>query len=152
MHEIDPTDIRILELLQKDATLSIEEIGESVNLSRNACWRRMKHLENAGYIRGRVALLDATRLGLPLSVFIQVRTSHHDQDWLDQFSRATSAIPEIQSVFRMSGDLDYLIRIRAQDVSDYDRIYKKLISKVPLTDVSASFVLEEIKDSHRIPL
>ncbi len=130
----------------------MEDLGETVGLSRNACWRRLKALEAAGAIKGRVAILDAPTLGLPLTVFVQVRTHSHDQDWAKKFARATSAIPEIQGVFRMSGDLDYLIRIQARDVADYDRIYQKLIAQVPLQDVSASFVMEHIKDSHQLYL
>ncbi|MFC6638136.1 Lrp/AsnC family transcriptional regulator [Sulfitobacter sediminilitoris] len=152
MREIDDIDRRILTELQRDAGQSLDTIGEKVGLSRNACWRRIGALEKAGVIRGRVTLLDAAKLGLSLTVFIQVRTSAHAADWLKTFSTATKTIPEIMGVYRMSGDLDYLIRAQVADMAGYDRLYQTLISKVPLSDVSASFVMEEIKETTALPL
>src|SRR5690606_23141328 len=109
-------------------------------------------LEAAGVIKGRVALLDAGKLGLGLTVFMLIRTNAHAPDWLATFSRATRAMPEVLGVYRMTGDLDYLIRARVRDMADYDRLYQSLIRKVPLSDVSASFVMEEIKDTTELPL
>jgi len=152
MHEIDPTDRRILAELQLDCDQSLENLSETINLSRNALWRRIKMLEADGVIKRRVAILDPGKLGLGLEVFIQVRTSNHDPDWLSKFAQATRTLPEIQGAYRMTGDLDYLIRARVRDVADYDRLYQKLIDRVPLSDVSASFVMEEIKDSTELPL
>lgn len=152
MNEIDNIDRRILAELQRDAEQSLETLGAAVGLSRNACWRRMRQMEETGVIRGRVALLDAARLGLPLTVFIQVRTNAHAPDWLERFSAATRAMPEILGVYRMSGDLDYLIRAQVADMAGYDRLYQSLIRKVPLSDVSASFVMEEIKETTALPL
>lgn len=150
--EIDQTDRRILKQLQSDSDISLDTLGETVNLSRNACWRRIKLLSEAGIIKGKVALVDAEAIGLPLSVIIQVRTDQHDSTWSAKFARATKALPEIQSVYRMSGDLDYLIRARVKDMKDYDRLYQKLTASVPLADVSASFVMEEIKETTALPL
>jgi Lrp/AsnC family transcriptional regulator len=150
--EIDTVDRRILAELQRDGTLSVDQLSERVNLSRNACWRRVKRLEEDGVITGRVALVDADRLGLGLSVFILVRTSNHDPDWLKRFRDATTGFPEITGVYRMSGDLDYVLRARVADVKAYDRLYQRLIAKVPLSDVSASFVMEEIKETTVIPV
>ncbi|MFK7835775.1 MAG: Lrp/AsnC family transcriptional regulator [Sulfitobacter sp.] len=152
MRELDTIDRRILAELQRDAAQSLDAIGESVGLSRNACWRRIGTLEKAGVIKGRVTLLDANALGLGLTVFIQVRTSEHSADWLKAFSAATQALPEIVGVYRMSGDLDYLIRAQVADMAGYDRLYQRLISKVDLSDVSASFVMEEIKETTVLPL
>lgn len=152
MMTIDDTDRRILRELQRDASQSLEALGEVVALSRNACWRRIRALEDAGMIKGRVALLDAQKLGLGLSVFMQIRTSAHAPDWLETFSAATRAMPEILGVYRMTGDLDYLIRARVADMAGYDQLYQRLIRKVPLSDVSASFVMEEIKDTTQLPL
>ena len=151
-HELDHIDRDILRNLQSDATLSVDEVSAAVNLSRNACWRRVKLLSEAGIIKRKVALLDADAIGLPLSVFIQVRTDQHDASWSEKFARATRALPQIQGVYRMSGDLDYLIRARVADMKDYDRLYQKLTSSVPLADVSASFVMEEIKETTALPL
>lgn len=150
--ELDEIDRRILAELQRDATLSVDQVSERVHLSRNACWRRIRRLETDGVITGRVTLVDADKLGLGLSVFILVRTSSHDPGWLGKFNKAVHSISEITGVFRMSGDLDYVLRARVSDVKAYDRLYQRLIAAVPLTDVSASFVMEEIKDTTIVPV
>lgn len=150
--EIDTLDRRILAELQRDGTLSVDQLSERVGLSRNACWRRMKVLEEDGVITGRVALVDAEKLGLGLSVFIIIRTSNHDPDWLAKFRSAVTSFSEITGVYRMSGDLDYVLRARVADVKAYDRLYQRLIAKVPLSDVSASFVMEEIKETTVVPV
>ena len=150
--EIDTVDRRILAELQRDGTLSVDQLSERVSLSRNACWRRMRRLEDDGFITGRVALVDAEKLGLGLSVFILIRTSNHDPDWLAKFRNAVTSFPEITGVYRMSGDLDYVLRARVADVKAYDRLYQRLIAKVPLSDVSASFVMEEIKETTVVPV
>ncbi|MGC1497237.1 MAG: Lrp/AsnC family transcriptional regulator [Sulfitobacter sp.] len=152
MLTIDDTDRRILAELQRDAGKSLDALGETVNLSRNACWRRIRALEAAGVIKGRVTLLDPAKLGLSLTVFMLIRTNAHAPDWLGKFSAATKGMPEILGVYRMTGDLDYLIRARVADMADYDRLYQNLIRKVPLSDVSASFVMEEIKETTQLPL
>ncbi len=147
MQDIDDIDRRILNALQRDASEAIETLGKRIGLSRNACWRRIKRLEEIGVIRGRVVLCDPEALGLSLTVFIAVRTDRHDPDWLEQFTRAMSDMPEILGAYRTSGDLDYLLKARVEDVAAYDRLYQKLIRKVPLKDISASFVMEEIKET-----
>lgn len=152
MEEIDQQDRRILHKLQRDAGQSIEALGAEIGLSRNACWRRMRHLEERGYIRGRVVLVDPDKLDLGLSVFILIRTDDHSADWLERFSEATRAMPEILGAYRMTGDLDYLVRARVRDVAAYDRLYKKLVETVNLHDVSASFVMEEIKETTALPV
>ncbi|WP_299965763.1 Lrp/AsnC family transcriptional regulator [uncultured Roseobacter sp.] len=152
METLDAIDRRLLVQLQRDAATPLDALGEAVNLSRNACWRRIKALEAAGVIKGRVAVLDADKLGLGLMVFIMIRTNAHAPDWLTQFRQATRAMPEILGVYRMTGDLDYLIRARVADMAGYDRLYQALIHRVPLSDVSASFVMEEIKDTAELPL
>ncbi|MBR2690956.1 MAG: Lrp/AsnC family transcriptional regulator [Aquamicrobium sp.] len=151
-HELDTIDRRILAELQRDGTLSVDQLSERVGLSRNACWRRVKRLEDDRIITERVALVDADKLGLGLSVFIIVRTSSHDPDWLARFRTAVTSFPEITGVYRMSGDLDYVLRARVADVKAYDRLYQRLIAKVPLSDVSASFVMEEIKETTVVPV
>ncbi|WP_054311918.1 Lrp/AsnC family transcriptional regulator [Mesorhizobium sp. 1M-11] len=151
-YELDTIDRRILAVLQRDGTLSVDQISERVGLSRNACWRRVKRLEDERVITDRVALVDAEKLGLGLSVFIIVRTSSHDPDWLAKFRAAVTSFPEITGVYRMSGDLDYVLRARVADVKAYDRLYQRMIAKVPLSDVSASFVMEEIKETTVVPV
>ncbi len=149
---IDDLDRRILSELQRDAGLNLDRLGDIVGLSRNAVWRRIRRLEEAGVVRGRVALLDADRVGLGLMVFIQVRTNRHEPGWLEAFGRAMRETPEILGAYRMSGDLDYLIRARVRDMAAYDRLYQRLIRRVDLADVSASFVMEELKDTTALPL
>ena len=152
MAKIDTIDTRILNELQRDAGQSLEALGDAVGLSRNACWRRVKALEDSGVIRGRVALVDPQAAQMGLMVFMQIRTHSHDPDWQARFSRATQTIPGILSVYRMTGDLDYLIRARVRDMAGYDALYQQLIHLVPVADVAASFVMEEIKDSTALPL
>lgn len=152
MANIDTFDGKILRLLQSDADMPLETIGERVGLSRNAVWRRVKALEASGLIRARVALLDPERLGLGLTVFMLIRTDRHAPGWLDQFARATRDIPEILGAYRMTGDLDYLIHARVRDVKDYDRLYQSLVGRIELADVSASFVMEEIKETTALPI
>ncbi|WP_102109166.1 Lrp/AsnC family transcriptional regulator [Oceaniglobus roseus] len=152
MGQLDAVDRRILAEVQADATLSMDALSERVGLSRNACWRRLRLLEESGVIRGRVALLDADRVGCPLSVIVLIRTSSHDAAWMARFDAAVRAMPQIVGAHRMSGDLDYLLRVRVADVPAYDRFYKALIARVPLSDISASFVMEDLKDTTALPL
>lgn len=152
MERLDHLDRRILAILQRDAGLSLEELGDRVGLSRNAVWRRVKALEETGIIRARVALLDPEKLGLGLTVFMMIKAERHTTDWLDNFTRATADMPEILGAYRMTGDLDYLIRARVADVKAYDRLYKDLIARVDLHDVSASFVMEETKETTALPV
>lgn len=149
---MDDIDRKILKELQRDAQISMDLLSEKVHLSRNACWRRVKLLEDSGIIKARVALLDAKLMGVGLSVFVMIRTKEHGQDWLNQFERAVKGLPEIVGAHRMSGDLDYVLRVRVADVESYDRFYKKLISKVAISDISASFVMEDIVDSPSVPI
>lgn len=152
MVEIDELDRKILGALQRNCSESLEELGARVGLSRNACWRRIKRLEETGILKARVALVDPEALGLALQVFISVRTNRHDPDWIEAFAQATRDLPEILGVYRMTGDLDYLIRARVQDIADYDALYQRLIRRVPLSDVSASFVMEEIRETTALPV
>ena len=146
---MDERDRAILRELQRDASLSIEDLSARVHLSRNACWRRVKQLEDQGIIRARVALLDPAKLNLGLTAFIAIRTSAHDQAWLDQFSAAVRGIPEIIGVYRTTG---YMLHAVVPDIAGYDQLYKRLIAKVPLTDVSSFFVMEKVKETTELPL
>lgn len=150
--ELDEADLRILRCLQKDASVSMDELAARTNLSRNACWRRVKLLEERRVIRGRVALIDPDAVDLGLSVFVIIRTSAHEEDWLGKFEEAVRTLPEIQGAHRMTGDIDYVLRLRVADVKGYDRFYKRLIAKVPISDISASFVMEDIKETTALPI
>jgi Lrp/AsnC family transcriptional regulator len=149
---LDDRDKAIIRELQRDGTLSADDLAARVQLSRNACWRRMKALEEHGVLRKRVALADPVALNVALSVMISVRTSRHSGEWADQFRKAILGIPEIVAAYRTAGDIDYILHARIPDVSAYDRLYKKLIERVDMVDVSASFVMEEIKSSTELPL
>ena len=149
--KLDSIDRRLLAELQRDASESLERLGERVGLSRNACWTRVKRLEEAGVLTARVALVDPTTINLGLTVFITVRTNEHDPAWLTRFAEATASMPEIQGVYRTSGDLDYLLLARVPDVAAYDALYQKLIRRVRLADVSASFVMQKIKETTALP-
>ena len=150
--KIDRYDHRILQQLQSNTDIAISELAEQIGLSTNACWRRIKRLEESGVIRGRVALLDERALGLRLTVFVAIKTSEHNDSWLEKFSVGVKGIPEVVEFYRMSGDTDYLLKIVARDIDDYDRVYKQLISVAPLHDVSSSFAMERIKSSTALPL
>lgn len=146
--KIDSIDWSILAILQNDASLAVHEVGERVGLSSNACWRRIKRLEDNGIIARRVALLDAERLGLTTTVFVAIRTNRHDVAWLEAFSRGIAGIEEISECHRMAGEVDYLLKIVVSDIAHYDRIYRKLIAAVPdLADVSSSFSMERMKST-----
>ena len=121
-------------------------------MSTNACWRRIKRLQEDGFIRRRVALLDEHKLGLNVTVFVSVKTREHNQEWLAAFASGISALPEVVEFYRMSGDTDYLLKIVVADINDYDRVYQKLISIAPMHDVSSSFAMERIKSSTELPL
>ncbi len=149
---IDDFDRKILRCLQTDASQPIESIAEQIGLSRNACWRRIKTLEEAGIITGRIALVDPEKAGAGLSAFIMIRTNRHEPEWIDAFNKAVQDIPEIVGVYRTSGDIDYIVRARIADMADYDRIYQSLIRKVSLSDVSATFVMEDIKETNSVPI
>lgn len=149
---IDEIDRKILQILQKDASLSVDDISDSVSLSRNACWRRIKALETKGIIKGRVALLDAAKVGASLTAFVMIKTSTHDAKWIRDFQTVLSTLPEVVGAYRMTGDLDYVLRVRLADMPAYDNFYKKLTSRISVSDMSASFVMEDIKETTAVPL
>ncbi len=149
---MDRIDRKILQLLQADATLPVAGIAEQVGLSTTPCWRRIQNLEKAGVIERRVALLDAEKLNCGVTVFVHLRTSHHDHDWLEKFSAAVLRMDEVVEFYRMSGEIDYLLRIVVPDIASYDAVYKRLIKAAALSDVSSSFALETIKYTTALPL
>ena len=150
--QLDSIDWAILAVLQADASLPVHEVGDRVGLSSNACWRRIKRLEDSGIIARRVALLDAAKLGLATTVFVAIRTNRHDPEWLAAFSKGVAGIEEISECHRMAGDVDYLLKIVVRDIAHYDRIYRKLIAAVPdIADVSSSFSMEQMKVTTALP-
>lgn len=149
---IDEIDRKLLTLLQEDASLSVDALADRVHLSRNACWRRVKRLEADGIIQKRVAIIDPVAVGLGLQVFVLIRTNDHSAEWLKAFRSAVHQMPEIIGAQRMTGDLDYVLRVRVADVPAYDRFYQRLIEKVQIADVSASFVMEDVKETTALPV
>ena len=149
---IDEIDRKLLTLLQEDASLSVDALADRVHLSRNACWRRVKRLEADEIIQKRVAIIDPVAVGLGLQVFVLIRTNDHSAEWLKAFRSAVHQMPEIIGAQRMTGDLDYVLRVRVADVPAYDRFYQRLIEKVQIADVSASFVMEDVKETTALPV
>jgi Lrp/AsnC family transcriptional regulator len=149
---MDVIDKKILDILQEDTTLAVADIATKVGLSTTPCWRRIQKLETAGVIRSRVALLDAEKLNAGVTVFVSIRTDKHDAAWYQGFSRAVNAFTEVVEFYRMSGDIDYLLRVVVPDIGAYDRFYQRLIAQVDLYDVSSSFSMEQIKYTTALPL
>ncbi|WP_077145655.1 Lrp/AsnC family transcriptional regulator [Sphingopyxis sp. KK2] len=149
---LDSFDRKILTALQSDATLSLAALSEIIGLSQSPCWKRVKRLETEGYIADRVTLLDREKLNLGVTVFVSIRTNQHDEQWLADFASAISEIPEVVEFYRMSGEVDYLLKILCSGIGDYDRIYRKLIRSAKLSDVSSSFAMEQIKYTTALPI
>jgi len=150
--DLDAKDWAILEELQRDCSSSIQTVADAVGLSVNPCWRRIKRMEESGVIAGRVALLNPAMVGAATCVFVTVRTRRHDAEWLAAFNAAIADIDEIMECHRMAGDIDYMLKLRVADIGGYDRIYQKLIRRVPdLVDVTASFSMEEMKTTTALP-
>lgn len=149
---IDEIDRSILRILQRDASVSVDVLAEKVHMSRNACWRRVKQLETQKIIKNRVVLVNPDEVGLGLSVVVLIKTNSHDPGWLKQFRDAIKAMPEILGAHRMTGELDYVLRVRVANVKAYDRFYQDLIRRVDIADVSASFVMEDLKDTTELPI
>ena len=149
---MDRIDKNILSLLQRDSTMPVAEIGKRVGLSTTPCWRRIQKMEEEGVIRGRVAVLDPARVNAGVTVFVFVRTKTHETEWLLRFSEIVSEFHEVVEFYRMSGDVDYLLRVVVPDIAAYDAFYKRLIAKIEISDVSSSFAMEQIKYTTELPL
>ncbi|HEY4775750.1 MAG TPA: Lrp/AsnC family transcriptional regulator [Xanthobacteraceae bacterium] len=149
---MDAIDKKILAVLQKDASLSVAEIGNRVGLSSTPCWKRIQRLEADGVIQKRVALLDQDKLGLGVTVFVSVETGDHSEAWLKRFAEVVSAMPEVLEFYRMAGDVDYMLRVVVSDIAGYDAFYKRLIAAVPLKNVTSRFAMEKIKSSTELPI
>jgi Lrp/AsnC family transcriptional regulator len=149
---MDAIDRRILAILQQDADTPLAAIAERVHLSHTPCWRRIQKLRAAGVIRKQVALCDPKALNVGVTVFVSVRTNQHTQAWLERFTRGVRDIPEVVEFYRMSGDVDYLLRVVVPDIAAYDAVYRKLIRIADLFDVSSAFAMEQMKYTTALPL
>lgn len=149
---MDRTDRMILSILQEDATVPVAEIGRRVGLSTTPCWRRIQKMEEDGVIKGRVAILNPAKVNAKVTVFVSVTTNQHNEDWLTRFSRVIAEFPEVVEFYRMSGQIDYLLKVVVPDIEAYDAFYKKLVSKMDIMDVSSAFAMETIKNETALPL
>ncbi|MEM6658574.1 MAG: Lrp/AsnC family transcriptional regulator [Pseudomonadota bacterium] len=149
---LDHFDIRILQQLQMEATLSQREVAERVGLSQNACWRRLKALNENGVLLGSTARIAREKLGLSLIVFVMLRTRHHSADWLQAFRRHVLTIPEVVDFHRIGGDYDYQLKVVTEDMTTYDKVYQRLIEKVELDSVTSYFAMEAIAEGRPLPL
>ncbi len=145
-------DIKILRHLQSDCTRSVADIGKDVGLSTTPCWRRIQKLDDAGVVRRRVALLDPSSVNAAVTVFVSIKTDQHSHDWLEKFHAAVVDFPEVVEFYRMSGEVDYLLRVVVPDIAAYDAFYKKLIARIKISKVSSAFAMEQIKYTTELPL
>ena len=149
---MDRTDRKILNLLQRDATMPVADIAKHVGLSTTPCWRRIQKLEEEKVIQRRVAVLNPDMVNLGVTVFVSVKTNQHNVEWLKRFSEVITKMPEVVGFFRMSGQVDYLLKIVVPDIAAYDEVYKRLVSQIDIEDVSSAFAMERIKDTVELPL
>jgi len=149
---MDSTDRKILAILQEDASLSVGDIAKRVNLSQTPCWRRIQKLAESGVIARRVAIVDPDAIGLGLTVFIEIETGDHSHEWLQRFRSAITQMPEVMEIYRMAGDVDYLLRITVANMADVDSFYQRLIATVPLKNVTSRFAMERVKYTTAFPL
>jgi len=150
--KIDSIDLSLLRELQRHATLSQRELADRVGVSQNACWRRLKALDDSGVLQGSTVHLDRQMLGLDLVVFVMLRTRHHSSEWLQRFRRHVLTIPEVVDFHRIGGDYDYQLKVVTQDMSSYDRVYQRLIEGVELDSVTSYFAMEAIAEGRPLPL
>lgn len=150
--KLDRTDLKILALLQEDATITVAQISARVHLSQTPCWRRIQRLEEAGVIERRVAILNPERVGFGLSVFVEIQAGDHSREWLDRFAETVAALPEIMEVHRMAGEVDYLLRVAVRDTEDYDRFYQQLIERMNFKNVTSRFSMERVKTTTAYPI
>jgi len=149
---LDEMDVKILRILQQDCTRPVADIGKEVGLSTTPCWRRIQKLEEAGVIQRRVAILDAHQVNAGVMVFVSIKTDKHSLNWLEKFHAAVAEFPEVVEFYRMSGDIDYLLRVAVPDIAAYDGFYKKLIARIDIAKVSSAFAMEQIKYTTALPL
>ena len=149
---IDSIDLKILRILQSDSSRSLESISNEVGVSLNTCWRRISRMENKSIIEGRVALIDNEKVGLPFIVFVSISTDDHSQEWTKKLSNAVISIKEIVEFYRLAGETDYILKMMVKNVDHYDKVYKQLIKRVKISDVSASFAMEKIKFTTDLPI
>ena len=150
--KLDALDIKILDIIKRDAECQTAQIAEAVGLSTSPCWRRIQRLKEAGVIGRRVALVDPRKVNLGVTVFVSVRAMEHTEAWFNRFCATVQAIPEVMDLYRMSGEVDYMLRVVVPDIAAYDAVYKRLIAGIPLQGVTSSFAMEHVKQGTALPL
>jgi len=150
--KLDAIDRKLLEMLQLDCDTPIADLAAAVQLSTTPCWRRIQRMKEAGVVTGHVALVDPRSVNVGVTVFVNIKTNQHSQAWFDRFHATVESIPEVVEFYRMSGDVDYLLRIVVPDIAAYDGVYKRLIAGTQLFDVSSSFAMEQLKFTTALPL
>jgi Lrp/AsnC family transcriptional regulator len=149
---MDATDKKILDLLQADAGLTVKQIAEQIALSATPCWKRIQKLEEQGFIRARVALLDPKKVNASVTVFVAIKTDQHQREWIERFNKAVTELPQVMEIYRMSGEIDYLLRVAVSSIEAYDQFYKQLIDRIELSNVTSSFAMEQIKYTTALPI
>ncbi len=149
---MDAIDKKLLDLLQNNAEMTVQELSKEVHLSTTPCWKRINQLKKLGYINKTVALIDRKRVGLNVTAIVFVTVNTHDQEKISIFAENIKDFPEVLECYRMSGEIDYLLKVIVSDIDSYDRFYKKLIEKVPFLKVTSNFAIEEIKFTTELPL
>jgi len=149
---MDSVDRKILNMLQADASLTVKQIAAQIPLSVTPCWKRIQKLEAQGFIRARVALLDPKKINANVTVFVAIRTDRHTTQWIERFSRAVNDMPEVMEIYRMSGEIDYLLRVVVSSIEAYDRFYKNLVDRIELSNVTSSFAMEQMKYTTALPI
>ena len=151
-YSLDELDRKILHYLQRDASMTIKEIAAKVHLSPTPCWKRIQRMEEEGVIRARVALLDPVKVNTAVTVFIAIKTDQHNTAWSEKFAFEMSSIPEIMEIYRMSGEVDYILRVVVPDIAAFDNLYKKIIDRIALSNVTSSFAIEQMKYTTALPV
>jgi Lrp/AsnC family transcriptional regulator len=149
---MDSTDRKILQLLQMDASLTVKQIAAQIPLSVTPCWKRIQKLEADGFIRSRVALLDPVKVNADVTVFVAIKTDQHSREWIERFDQVVNDLPEVMEAYRMSGEVDYLLRVAIDSIAAYDRFYKTLIDRIELSNVTSSFAMEQMKYTTALPI
>lgn len=149
---MDDIDRRLLQLLQRDARRPLADLGSEVNLSTNACWRRIKRLEAEGVLRGQVALVDRAAVGRDLTVFALITAGEQSEEWLDQFSARASEIEEVLELHRLTGSYDFLVKIAVPDIEAYDVVYRRLLRAAPMRAITSVISIQRIKETTEIPV
>lgn len=149
---LDDKDRALLQQLQTDASLSMDRLAKAVGVSKTAAWNRVQRLHNEGVIQRQVVILDPSKVGLNETFFIAIKTSQHNEQWLVKFNAVINRFPEIVEAHRLSGDIDYLVKVQVASTRDFDALYKKMVSAVDLFSVTSSLSMEVLKHNTALPL